>query len=60
MIRIKTMLGKLTTSYSANGVDKVPVIKVLKPILIRVVSVGATIKVHGRRVLHPVLVTSIL
>ena len=47
LIGIKTMAGKLTMSYPANGMDKVTTVKVFKPVLIRIVCVRTTIKVMG-------------
>ena len=40
--------------------DKVPTVKVFKPVLIWVVGVGATVEIHRRRILPTLLVTSVL
>ena len=40
--------------------DEVPSVEIFKPILIRVVSVGATVEIMSRRVFNSILVTGIL
>ena len=54
------MTGKLATSHATDGVNKVAAVKVLKPVLIRVMGVGATVKVHCRRILLALLVVGVL
>ena len=46
--------------HSTDGMDKVAAVEVLKPVLVWVMSVQATIEVMSRGVLYTVLVTSIL
>ena len=60
MIRIQLVTSQLTTGHPTDGVDEISVIEIFKPVLVRVMSIGLTVKVSGRRVLDPVLVTSIL
>ena len=60
LIWIQMMTSKLTASHPTDGMNKVAVVQVFKPILIRIMGVGATVKAHCRRVLDPILVTSIL
>ena len=54
------MTTEFTTGHAANGVDKVSAIKILEPVLVRVMSVGTMIEVIRRRVFTTFLVTSIL
>ena len=51
---------QLATRHTTDGMDEVPTVKVFKPILVRIVSVGPTMEVSGGRVFHPILVMSIL
>ena len=60
LVGIQTMMGQLAKRHPADRVDKVLTVQVLKPILIRVMSVGMMIEVMCRRVFDTVLVTSIL
>ena len=54
------MTGEFAMGHMTNGVDEVTAVEVLKPVLIQVVGVGMTVKVHHGRVLHPILIMSIL
>ena len=54
------MANQLVMRHLTNSMDKVATVQVLKPILIRVMSVQATVEVVRRGVLDPVLITSIL
>ena len=60
LIEIKMVAGELATSYTTDCVDEVVMIEIFKPVLIRVMSVGAMVKVHRRRVFPTLLVTSVL
>ena len=60
MIRVKVVTGQLVTSHPTDGMDKVAAVKVLEPILVRIVGVGPTVEVGGRRVFYPVLIMSVL
>ena len=60
LIRVEVVMSELAASHSTDGVDEVPMVKILEPILVRIMSVGPPVKVHCRRVLNPVLITSIL
>ena len=60
LVGIEVMAAELTTGNPTNGVDEVGPVKVFKPVLIRVMGVGTTIKVIRRRVLSTFLVTCIL
>ena len=48
------------TSHPTDGVDEVPTVQVFEPILVGVMCVGTSIELMSRRILDPVLVTSIL
>ena len=60
LVRIKVVLTEFATSHTTNRVDEVGAVEILKPILIRVVSVGPTVEVIGRRIFTTLLVTCIL
>ena len=47
LIGIQTMVSELVTGHLTNCVTEVRVVQILEPVLIRVMSVGATVKVHG-------------
>ena len=60
LIRIKVVTAEFVTSHTTNRMDEIGTIQVFEPVLIRVVGVGPTVKVVGRRVLPTFLVTCIL
>ena len=60
LIGIEAVMGMLATGHPTDGMDEVTAIKILKPILIRVMGVGLTVKVQSRGVLNPILITSVL
>ena len=60
LIRIQMMASKLSASHPTDRMDEVPTVKVLKPVLIRVMGVGTTVEVHRRRILPTVLIMSVL
>ena len=43
-----------------QGMNEVPKIEIMEPVLIQVVCVGLTVKVMSRGILHPIFVMSIL
>ena len=53
-------MSKLAVGHMTNCMDEVPTVKVFKPVLIRVMSVGMTVEIHHRRIFNTVLITSIL
>ena len=60
LVGIKMVMGQLATSHTTNGVDEVTTEQVFEPVLIRVMCVGTTVEVVGRRVLPTFLITCIL
>ena len=60
LVWIKMVTTELATSDPADRVNEVGPVEVFKPVLVRVVGVGATIEVVGRRILPTLLVTCIL
>ena len=60
LIRVQSVTSKLMTGHPTDGMNKVPAVKVFKPVLIQVVSVGSAVEVQSGRVLDPILVTSVL
>ena len=54
------MMSQFVAGHPTDGMDEIPAIKIFKPVLIRVMSVGLTIEVMSRRVFNSVLVASIL
>ena len=60
LIRIEMVTTEFTTSHPANGVDEVGPVKILKSVLVRIMGVGTTIEVVGRRIFTTLLITSIL
>ena len=57
LVGVEMMAREFATSHTANRMDKVAVIQILKSVLVRVVRVGTTIEIHGRRILPTFLVT---
>ena len=60
LVWVKVVTTEFMTSDPADRVDKVGPVKVLKPVLVRVMSIGATIEIVGRRVFLTFLVTCVL
>ena len=60
LIRIKVVAAKLATGDTTNGVDEVGPVKILEPVLVRIVGIGTTVEVVSRRVFPTLLVTCIL
>ena len=60
LIRIKMVPTELATSHPTDGMNEVGPVEVFKPVLIRVMGVGTTIEVVGRRILPTLLITCIL
>ena len=60
LIRIQSVMRQLAMSHPTDGMNEVASVKILEPILIRIVGVGATIEFMSRGVLNSILVTSIL
>ena len=60
LVGIEMVTAEFTTSHTANRVDKVGAVKIFEPVLIRVMGVGTTVKVVGRRIFPTLLVTCIL
>ena len=60
LVRVKVMTAEFATGHTTNRVDEVGTVQIFEPVLIRVVGVGTTIEVVGRRVLPTFLVTCIL
>ena len=60
LVGIKLVTCQLTMGHTTDGMDKVPTVKIFEPVLVRVMSVGPTMEIGRRRVLNPVLITSIL
>ena len=60
LVGIKVMTGQLTTGYPADSVNEITTVKVLKPVLIRIMGVGLMMEVGGGRVFNPIFITSIL
>ena len=54
------VVGELTTSHATDGMNEVATVKVLEPVLVRVVGVGMTVKVVSGGVFPTFLVTCIL
>ena len=60
LVQVEVMMSKFMAGHATDGVDEIVTVQVFKPVLVRVVGVQATVKVHRGRVLDPVLITSIL
>ena len=52
--------SQLVACHLTDGMDEVVTVQIFEPILIRVMGVRATVELMSRRVLYPVLITSIL
>ena len=44
LIRVESVTGQLTMCHVTDGMDEVMTVKVFKPILVRIMHVGATVK----------------
>ena len=60
LVRVEVMTAEFVAGHTTNRVNEVGAVQIFEPILIRVVGVGTTIEVVGRRVLPTFLVTCIL
>ena len=60
LIGIQMVTGKFAACHSTDGMNKVMVVKVFKPVLVWVMGVRVTIEVMSQRVFDSVFVTSIL
>ena len=60
LIGIEVVASQLAAGHPTDGVDEVRTVEIFKPVLVRVVSVGTTEKVVGRRILPTLLITCIL
>ena len=60
LVWVQLVMRQLASGHPTQSVDEVPAIQVVEPILVWIVGVGLTIKVMSGRVLHPILITSIL
>ena len=60
LVGIKVVMAQLTVSHATDGVDKVATEEILKPILVRVVSVRMTIELVRWRIGLTLFITSVL
>ena len=60
LIWIKVVTAEFATSHTVNRMDEVGTVEILEPVLVRIMGVGATIEIIGRRILPTFFVTSIL
>ena len=60
LIRIKSVMGQLTTGHPTDCVDEVSMVEIFKPVLIWVVGVQTMIEIMSRGILNSVLITGIL
>ena len=60
LIGIEVVTGEFAASHPTDGVNKVTMVEIFEPVLIRVMGVGAMVEVHRRRVFPTFLVTSVL
>ena len=60
LIRVEVMAAKLAAGHTADSMDEVGPVEIFKPVLVRIVSVGLTVKVVRRRILAALLITCIL
>ena len=52
--------SEFSTRHPTDGVDEVAAIEIFKSVLVRIVGVGVTIEIVGRRILPTLFVTCIL
>ena len=60
LIWVEMVAAEFAMSHAANRVYEVGPVEILKPVLIRVVGVGTTVEIIGRRIFPTFLVTCIL
>ena len=60
LVRVQMVTTELATSHTANHVDKVGPVKILEPVLVRIVSIGTAVEIVRRRIFTTLLVTCIL
>ena len=54
------MTSQFAACHPTNRMDEVPLVEIFKPVLIRVMGVGATVEVMSQRVFDSILVMGIL
>ena len=60
LIRVQPVMRQLMVCHLTDGMDKVSAIKIVEPVFIGIVHVGLVVEIMSRRVLHTVLIMSIL
>ena len=60
LIWVQTMTRQFAMRHPTDGVDKVTTVEIFEPVLIWVMSIGATVELMSRRVFNTVLIMSIL
>ena len=60
LIRIQLVMRQLAMGHPTDGVNEVAMIQVFEPVLVRIMGIGATIKLVSRRVFNPILIMSVL
>ena len=60
LVRVQVMTAELATGDPTDRVNEVGPVEILEPVLIRVMGVGTTVEIIGRRILSTLLVTCIL
>ena len=54
------MASQFVTGHLANGMDEISAVEILESVLVWVMGIGLMMEVGSRRVLNPILITSIL
>ena len=60
LIRIKVVATEFAASDPTDRVDEIGPVEIFEPVLVRIMGVGPTIEIVGRRILPTFLVTCIL
>ena len=60
LVQIELVAGQLTASHSTDGMDEVLMVEIFETILVGIVGVGSMMEVRSGRILHSVLVMSVL
>ena len=60
LIWVKVMMHQFVTCHPTNCMNEILTVEIFETVFIGIMCVGLTVELMGRRVLNPVLITSIL
>ena len=60
LIRVESMMRQLAMHHPTDGMNEIPTVEIVEPVFIGIMDVRAAVEIMSRRVLHPILIVSIL